>query len=212
MLNTTEFSETIEDELASILANEADVQVSLRTLVENRYLINKIDECYAAESKQLVATGKRQIDNIMRTLQSLENEKAEIEQVKTSYRHLKEKMVRDQKLTKLTQKINAAKKSLAFAVGTSSVGSGLTDGLDAEFEIQSRELTAKREAALEVLMQNVQGLSNQLDKLKKLKPINPVKKVANQQQIFETTQKLVDAKRRLQIAEQDSSAQDGAAP
>ncbi len=197
----------IEDELATILANEADVQVSLRTLVENRYLLNKIDEGYAAESKKLVAKGTSQIDNLMRTLQSLENEKAEIEQVKTSYRHLKEKMARDQKLTELTQKINAVKKRLAFTVGTSSVGSGLTSDLDADFETQSRELTAKREAALEVLMQNVQDLSDQLDILKKLKPINPVKKVANQQQIFETNEKLVEAKRRLQVAEQDSSAQ-----
>jgi hypothetical protein len=197
----------IEDELTTIIANEADVQVSLRTLVENRYLLNKIDEGYVAESKQLVAKGKSQIDNLMRTLQSIENEKAKIEQVKTSYRHLKEKMGRDQKITELTQKINATKKRLAFAVGTSSVGSGLTSDLDADFETQSRELTAKREAAFEVLMQNVQDLSDQLDFLKKLKPINPVKKVANQQQIFENTEKLVEAKRRLQVAEQDSSAQ-----
>jgi hypothetical protein len=197
----------VEDELASILANEADVQVSLRTLVENRYLLNKIDEGYAAESKQLVANGKSQIEQLMRTLQSLESQKAEVEQVKTSYLHLKEKMARDQKLAELTQKINAVKKLLAFAVGNTSVGSGLTGDLDADFETQSKELAVKRGAALEVLKQNVQDLTDQLETLKKLKPINPVKKVVNQQQIFETTAKLVEAQRQLKVAEQDSSAQ-----
>jgi hypothetical protein len=197
----------IEDELASILANEADVEVSLKTLVENRCLLNKINEGYAAQTKELVAKDKNAIENLMRNLRNLEREKSEVEQLKTSYRHPLQKMAKDQKLSELTQKINAVKKRLAVAVGTSSVDAGKSGDIDADFKAQSRELEEKRNAAMDFLAQNVQQLQEQLDKLKKSKTSNPMKNVAVQQQIFETTEKLLDAKRRLELAEQNSSAE-----
>ena len=195
----------IEDELANRIANEADIAVSARTLVENRYLLNKIDEGYAAQTKDLVVKGKNAIEYLMRNMQNIERELAEVEQIKTSYRHPLQKMAKDQKISELTQKLNAAKKRLAMAVGTSSVDKAKSGDIDAEFADQSQELEEKRKIAMDFLTQNVKELQDQIEEIKKNKTSNPLKRVANQQQIFEFTEKLLDAKKRLLLAEQNSS-------
>jgi hypothetical protein len=51
----------IEDELSKRLLNEAETEVSARTLVENRYLLGQIDAGYAAQTKELVLKGKSSI-------------------------------------------------------------------------------------------------------------------------------------------------------
>ena len=134
----------IEDELAKRLADEADIEVSARTLVENRYLLNKIDEGYAAQTQELVVKGKDAIDYLTRNVQQLEAELAEVAQIKTSYRHPLQKMAKDQKQSELTQKLNAAKKRLALAVGNSSVDQGKAGDIDAEYAVQTQELADKR--------------------------------------------------------------------
>lgn len=197
----------IEDELAKRISSEAEIEVSARTLVENRYLLNKIDEGYAAKTKELVVKGKSALDNLMRNMQSIEKELAEVQQTKTSYRHPLQKMAKDQKVAELTQKLNAVKKRLAVAVGTSSVNSAKHGDIDAEYEAQSKELEEKRRLAMDFLSKNVADLEVQIDRIKKTRTNNPVKRVANQQQIYEFTEKLIDAKKRLQLAEQNSSAE-----
>jgi len=197
----------IEEELSKRIASEADMQVSLKTLVENRYLLNKINEGYAAQTKELVDKGKSAIENLMHNMQSIEKELAEVQQIKVSYRHPLQKMAKDQKIAELTQKLNAVKRRLAMAVGTSSTGSGKPSDLAAEFEAQLKELEEKRKIAMEFLNKNVQDLQAQIDEIKKNKTNNPLKRVANQQQLFETNEKLIDAKKRLSLAEQNSSAE-----
>jgi hypothetical protein len=195
----------IEDELANRQATEADIAVSARTLVENRYILNKIDEGYAAESKELLVKGKSAIEYVIRNVHQLEAELAEVEQIKTSYRHPLKKLAKEQKLAELTQKLNAAKKRLALTVGNSAVDKGKAGDIDAEYEAQTKELADKRNAAMDFLTKNVQELEEELDKLKKNKSVNPLKKIADQQKLFETTDKLIDAKKRLKLAEQNSS-------
>jgi hypothetical protein len=197
----------IEEELSKRIANEADIAVSARTLVENRYLLNKIDEGYAAQTKDLVDRGTSAIENLMRNMQSIEKELSEVEQIKTSYRHPLQKMAKDQKIAELTQKLNAVKKRLAMAVGTSSVDSGKAGDIDTEFAAHSKMLEEKRKIAMDFLNQNVHDLQHEIDEIKKSKTNNPIKRVANQQQIFELTEKLIDAKKRLSLAEQNSSAE-----
>jgi hypothetical protein len=197
----------IEDELSKRIAKEADIAVSARTLVENRYLLNKIDEGYAAQTKDLVDKGTSAIENLMRNMQSIEKELSEVEQIKTSYRHPLQKMAKDQKISELTQKLNAVKKRLAMAVGTSSVNSSKAGDIDAEFAAHSKMLEEKRKIAIDFLSKNVQDLQHEIDEIKKSKTNNPIKRVANQQQIFESTEKLIDAKKRLTLAEQSSSAE-----
>jgi hypothetical protein len=197
----------IEDELSKRIANEADMQVSLKTLVENRYLLNKINEGYAAQTKELVDKGKSAIENLMHTMQSIEKELTEVQQIKVSYRHPLQKMAKDQKISELTQKLNAVKRRLAMAVGTSSTGAGKPGDLAAEFEAQLRELEDKRKIAMDFLSKNVADLQAQIDEVRKNKTNNPLKRVANQQQLFETNEKLIDAKKRLALAELNSSAE-----
>jgi hypothetical protein len=195
----------IQDELTNRLANEADIAVSYRTLVENRYLLDKIGEEHAAQTKQLVEKGTSAIETLMRSMANIERELAEVKAVKISYRHPMQKMAQDQKITELTQKLNSVKKRLAMAVGTSSVDGGKSGDIEAQFEAQTKMLVEKRKIAMELLNKNVDDLANEIAKLKMTKTSNPLKKVAIQQQVFETEQKFFDAKKRLQLAEQNSS-------
>ncbi len=195
----------IQEELDNRIANEADIAVSYRTLVENRYLLNKIDEEHAAQTKELFEKGTSAIETLMRSMANIERELAEVQAVKVSYRHPMQKMAQDQKITELTQKLNSVKKRLAMAVGTSSVDSGKSGDIEAQFEAQTKMLEEKRKIAMELLNKNVNDLANEIAKLKMTKTSNPLKRVAIQQQVFETEQKFLDAKKRLQLAEQNSS-------
>lgn len=195
----------IEDELAKRIENDASIEVSARTLVENRYLLNKIDEGYAAQTKEFVAKGTSAIEQLMQSMQSLEKELVEVQQIKTSYRHPLQKMAKDQKIAELTQKLTAAKKRLAIAVGSSSVDRGKSGDIDANYAAQSAELEAKREIAMELLNANVKDLQNTIEELKKIKTNNPIKKLSIQQGQFELEEKLLEAKKRLEIAEKSHS-------
>ena len=196
----------IQDELTRRLADEADIEVSNRVLVENRYLLDKVDESYVAESKDIVVRGKDAIDYLIRNIRQIEQELYEVRQTNVSYLHLLQKMEKDQKVSELAQKLNSAKKRLALAVANSSGSHGSKPlNLDEEFEAQSHMLEEKRKAALEFLDKNVRDLQEQLVSLKNFNTNNPMKRVANQQQIYEFNQKLVEAKKRYALAEKSSS-------
>ncbi len=199
----------IEDELAKRLLNEADIEVSARTLIENRYLLGKIDAGYAAQTKDLVVRGKSAIDYLIRNVQNLEKELAEVEQTKTSYRHPLKKMAKEQKQAELTQKLNAAKKRLALAVGNSSVDQGKVGDIDAEYGAQTKELEEKRKTAIDFLTKNVHDLEEELAKINAIQASNlhPLKKMAKEQRQMEVTEKLNAAKKRLELAEQNSGAE-----
>jgi hypothetical protein len=199
----------IEDELAKRLLNEAEIEVSARTLIENRYLMGKIDAGYAAQTKELVVKGKSAIDYLIRSVHLLEDELAEVEQIKTSYRHPLKKLAKEQKQAELTQKLNAAKKRLALAVGTSSVDKGKLGDIDAEYAAQTKELADKRKSAIDFLTKNVQDIAEELAELEKIKTssLHFLKKVAQEEKRMELTQKLDDAKKRLELAEQNSGVE-----
>ncbi len=162
------FSE-IEDELAKRLTNEAEIEVSARTLVENRYLLGEIDAGYAAQTKDFVVRGKSAIDYLFRNVHILKEELAEVEQIKTSYRHPLKKRAKEQKQAELTQKLNAAEKRLALAVGNSSIDSGKVGDIDAEYEAQTSELKEKRDSAIDFFTKNVCKLKKSLLKFGKPK-------------------------------------------
>lgn len=197
----------IEEELTKRLAADAEIEVSAKTLVENRYLLNKIDEGYATQTKNLVVKGKSNIEYLTRNVHKLEAELAEVAQIKVSFRHPLQKLSKDQKISELTQKLNAAKKQLALAVGTSSVDQGKTGDIDAEYAAQTQELTEKRNSALDILSKEVQELEAEIAKLEKIQTSNPIKMTATAQKRFDTTQKLIAAKTRLELAEQNSNAE-----
>jgi hypothetical protein len=195
----------IQEELDNRIAMEGDMAVSYRTLVENRYLLNKIDEEHAAQTKEFVEKGASNIETLMRSMANIEKELAEAKAVKVSYLHPMQMMAKDQKVNELTQKLNSVKRRLAMAVGTSSTEGGKSGDLDAQFEVQTKILEEKRKIALELLNKNVNDLANEIAKLKMVKTSNPIKKVSIQQQVFELEQKLVDAKKSVELAEQNSS-------
>jgi len=196
----------IEDELSKRLLNEAETEVSARTLVENRYLLGQIDAGYAAQTKELVLKGKSSIDHLIRNVQLLEAELAEVDQIKTSYLHPLKKLAKEQKQAELTQKLNASKKRLALAVGNSSVDKGKVGDIDAEYASQSMELAEKRKNAIDFLSKNVADLEEELAEIKKIKTsnLNFLKKVAQEQKQLEIIQRLNYAKQRLRLAEQNS--------
>ncbi len=195
----------IQEELDNRVALEGDMAVSYRTLVENRYLLNKIDEEHAAQTKEFVEKGASNIETLMQSMQNIEKELAEVQAIKTSYRHPLQKMAKDQKVAELTQRLNSVKRRLAMAVGTSSTDGGKSGDLDSQFEAQTKVLEGKRKIAMELLNKNVEDLINEIAKLKMVKTSNPIKRVSLSQQAYELEEKLADAKKRLTLAEQSSS-------
>lgn len=197
----------IEAELTKRQAADADVEVSARRLVENRYLLNKIDEGFAAQTKELVSKGKDAIDQLTKTITQLEKELAETAQLKVSFRHPLQKIAKDQKISELKQKLTIVKKQLATAVGTSSVEKAKPGDLDSEYEAHTQELSEKRKIAMDLLTKEVTDLENEIAEIEKTKTANPIKRTALAQKRYEATQKLIAAKKRLDVAEQNSNAE-----
>ncbi|HSV49756.1 MAG TPA: hypothetical protein VLH35_05520 [Candidatus Acidoferrales bacterium] len=197
----------IQTELDNRIAMEGDMAVSYRTLIENRYLLNKIDEEQKAQTKEFVEKGASNIETLMRNMANLEKELSEAQAVKVSYLHPMQMMAKDQKVHDLILKLNLVKKQLAMAVGTSSTEGGKSGDLDAQFEVQAKMLEGKRKIAMEMLNKNVDDLANEIAKLKMTKTSNPIKRVSIQQTIFELEQKMVEAKKSVTLAEQNSSTE-----
>ncbi len=195
----------VQNELDNRIANEEEIAVSYRTLVENRYLLNKIDEEHAAQTRKIVEKGASNIELLMRDMQTVEKELAEAQAVKVSYRHPLQKMAQDQKISDLTQRLDSVKRRLALAVSYSSMDANKQGDIHAQFETQVKLLEEKRKAAMEFLNQNVGELANEIAKLKLTRTSNPIRKVAIQQQVFEAEQKLFEAKKRLELAEKSHS-------
>jgi hypothetical protein len=174
-------------------------------MVENRYLLNKIDEEHAEQTKLFVEKGASNIETLMHSMASIEKELAEAEAIKVSYLHPMQLMAKDQKVNELRQKLNSAKKRLALAIGSSSTETGKAADTESQFEAQLKMLEANRTVAMDLLNKEVDELANQIASLKITKTSNPIKKVTLQNQVFDLEVKLFNAKKRQQLAEQSSS-------
>jgi hypothetical protein len=114
-------------------------------------------------------------------------------------------MAKNQKVNELRQKLNSTKKRLALAIGSSSTDTGKAGDTDAQFETQMKMLEVKRKIAMDLLNKEVDQLANEIATLKVTKTSNPLKKVSMQNQVFDLEVKLFNAKKRQQLAEQNSS-------
>ncbi len=198
----------IEEELAKRLLNEAELEVSTKTLEEDKNLLGKINAGYVAQTKDYVVKGKSAIDFLINNVQHLEQEIAELDKVKTSYLHPLKKLARDQKQAEITQKLNAAKKRLALAVQCSTVRQGAVGDIDAEYAAQTRELAVKRKLAINFLDKEVRGLEKELNKIfSEADSFNPIKKLTRENKIIDINLKLDAARKRLRLAEQDSGVE-----
>lgn len=208
---TKQFNEifgNIEEELARRLLNEAELEVSTKSLQENKTILGEMDAGYVAQTKDYVVKGKGAIDFLIKNVQRLEQEIAEIEKTKTSYLHPLKKMAKDQKIAELTKKLTDAKKRLAITVGGSTVkpkfGAGVD--IDAEYAAQTKELTEKRKLAIAVLIKEERELNKELNRLyMEPESRNPLKKLARENKLIEAKTKWEAAKQRLRLAEKDSS-------
>jgi hypothetical protein len=201
----TQIFADIQAELSKRIAQEATLQASQQTLQENRQLLNKIEEGYANQTRELLVKGKSVLECLLCSVQSIEGELEDVRQTKTSYRHPLQLLAKDQKVSELTQRLYAAKKRLALAVG--SVAVAKTEAVDAKHAGHSSALAQTRRAALEYLTRDMQGLAAHLEMLKEIRTGNPLRKVAIQQQIYETEEALYWAQKRLAMAQHDSSVQ-----
>lgn len=208
---TKQFNEifgNIEEELARRLLNEAELEVSTKSLEENKTILGEMDAGYAAQTKDYVVKGKGAIDFLIKNVQHLEQEIAELEKTKTSYLHPLKKMAKDQKQAELTKKLVDAKKRLALAVGGSTItkpklGAGVD--LDAEYAAQTKELVEKRKIAIGVLVKEVRELDRELNRLyMEPESRNPLKKLTHENKLIEVKTKWEAAKQRLRLAEKDS--------
>jgi hypothetical protein len=199
----------IEEQLAQRLLSEAEIEVSTKTLEENKTLLNEMNAGYAAQTKEHVVKGKSAIDFLINNVKHLEQELAELNKVKTSYLHPLKKLARDQKQSEINQKLTAARKRLALAVQGSTVKTGGLGGdIDAEYAAQAKELAAKRKLAMGFLEKEVRQLNDELNKLyMEDEPRNPIKKLTRENKIIDLNLRLDAARKRLRLAEQDSGAE-----
>lgn len=197
----------IEGELAKRLLNEAELEVSTKTLAEDRNRLGEINSGYAAQTKDLVVKGKSAIDFLIKNVQNLEAELAEAEKIKVSYLHPLKKIAKEQKLTEISYKLSEAKKRLALAVQNSAVEQVQTGDSNADYAAQLKELEAKRQSAIDFLVKGVRDLQEELDKIEEIKTNNPFKKLSLDQKQAELRQKIDVAKDRLTLAEQSSNAE-----
>jgi hypothetical protein len=198
----------IEEELAKRLMNEAELEVSTKSLEENKQLLGEISAGYAAQTKDIVAKGTSAIDFLIKNVQHLETELSELDKAKTSYLHPLKKLAQDQKRAEVTQKLNAAKKRLALTVQTSTVGHGTSGDLDAEYANQAKELAARRKAAIGFLVKEVRDLEKEYNNLLlEADSRNPLKRLTHENKLIDVNLKLDAARKRLRMAEQDSGAE-----
>jgi hypothetical protein len=198
----------IEEQLANRLLNEAELEVSTKSLEENKQLLGEINAGYAAQTKDIVVKGTSAIDFLIKNVRHLEEELAELEKVKTSYLHPLKKLAKDQKQAEVTQKLGAAKKRLALTVQNSTVGGGSVVNLDAEYALQAKELVARRKAAIGFLVKEVRDLEKEVNNLYlEADSRNPIKRLTRENRLIDVNLKLDAARKRLRLAEQDSGAE-----
>ncbi|MGD6934819.1 MAG: hypothetical protein ACQCN5_11495 [Candidatus Bathyarchaeia archaeon] len=198
----------IEEELAKRLMNEAELEVSTKTLEENKQLLGEMNAGYAAQTKDIVTKGTSAIEFLIKNVRHLEEELADLDKVKTSYLHPLKKMAQDQKRAEINQKLTAAKKRLALTVQSSTIGHGTVGDLDAEYATQAKELAARRKLAISFLVKEVRSLEKELNNLLiEADSRNPIKRLTRENKIIDVNLKLDAARKRLRIAEQDSGAE-----
>jgi hypothetical protein len=204
---SAEYNQTfrgIEEEISKQKAKEKKIEDSKKTLAENKNLLNNIDEQQTAKIRILLDNRTTAIEGLMRNIALTRKELTQILAAKVSYRHPMQKMAQDQKIAELTQSLNMGKKQLALIVGAYSVNNKKSS-VEMSLETQIKKLEAKRKDALNLLITDITELECVIAELRKTKTTNPVKKVIIQQQFFETSQKLFEAKLQLEVAKRNSS-------
>jgi len=200
--------DSIEEELAKRLMNEAELEVSTKSLEENKQLLGEISAGYTAQTKDIVSKGTSAIDFLIKNVRHLEDELAELDKTKTSYLNPLKKLAQDQKRAEITQKLNAAKKRLALTVQNSTVGHAPTGDLDAEYALQAKEFTTRRKAAISFLVKEVRDLEKEYNNLLlEADSRNPLKRLTRENKLIDVNLKLDAARKRLRMAEQDTGAE-----
>ncbi len=198
----------IEEQLAQRLLNEAEIEVSTKSLEENKQILSEISAGYAAQSKDMVTKGTSTIDFLIKNVQHIETELAELEKSKASLLHPLKKLAQEQKHAELTKKLFDSKKRLAMVVQSSTVSKGTSGDLDAEYAAQAKELAARKKTAINFLIKEANDLDKELDSLyREPESRNPIKRLNRENKIAEVNLKLKEARKRLYMAEKDSGAE-----
>jgi hypothetical protein len=202
---TNRILEALAAQLLKLVDAEAQSDAQAKALLENRTLLSSLDAGYAAKTEQFVARGKSMLERLLHNAQTLESELAAVKQIKVDLRHPLQLLAKEQKTESLGQRLDAARRRLAYAVSAAAVNPAKAEKLNPQWGTQSCELEKKREAALAYLRGNVSELQAQIEEVKARRTSNPVRKVANQQQIYEFSYQLYHAQKRLEVAEKTCS-------
>jgi hypothetical protein len=195
----------IEEELASRLLKEAELEASAKTLAEKRHILGEMDAEYAAQTKYLKVRGKSAIDFLIKNVQRLEEDLEKIQQTRT-FNPIK-RIAKEQKRYSVTKKLKAAKQRLALAMQNSSVEQEKLEEMDSEYAIQTRSLKVKEKNSMDALIKNVNELEEELAKIRQTRTLNPIKRIAKEQQLTEVTEELNTAKQKLALAAQNSTVE-----
>jgi hypothetical protein len=135
----TQIFDYVEGELAKRRLKEAELDAAANALAENNHLVVEIDANYFAQTRDLAAKRKSDLELLTKNVHDLEEELDRTGQIKTSFLNPFAKKAKKQKKAEVTQKLDAAKKELELAVQSFGV----------EQEKFHDEYAAKKQAAIE---------------------------------------------------------------
>jgi hypothetical protein len=191
----------IEEELANRLLKEAELEASTKTLADKKNVLGKMDDEYASQATYYKVRGKSAIDFLIKNVQRLEEELEKLEQIKT-LNPIKRITIK-QKRNNVTQKLRAAKRRVALTMQKSAGEQEKLEMMDDEQATQTSDLEVDK-SSMDELIKEIQQLEEKLAKIQKKKTLNPIKRIAQEQELSEVTEKLDIAKQKLALAAQKS--------
>ena len=193
----------IEEELGNRLLEEAELEVSAKSLEEKKYILREMDNEYAAQTEKLQVRGKSALDFLIKNVQRLEDELEKSNQTKP--KNIIRKIALRQKKYALTQKLKSAKHRLSVAMDKSN-DSAQKGEVGSKSGVQTIQFTVNEDSSKADLVETIGRLEKELSTEKKVKTsfLQPLKKLAQDQKISEINQRLDNARHLLTLVAQES--------
>lgn len=141
----------VERELGEWRHKEAVHDAAMKSLSENRILLERIDEEYATEKEEIEGEKNSEIKRQSKDVQSLKEELDQIAQMKTGIFRSISKKAKAQKMVEATQRLDSAQSKLQLAVQN--------------FNSQQEKLQNGYEKRKQLVIEQIQNLQKEIENL-----------------------------------------------
>jgi chromosome segregation ATPase len=148
----SEILSNVSCELEERRRDEAAHDRAVKSLLDNRSLLERIYEEHVTGKKQIEVRKNSEIKRLSRNVQDLKEELDRIAQMKTGIFRSVSKRAREQKETEITEELNSAQGELQLALRN--------------FTAEQKELQDKYEKRKQSLIEQIQNLQKEIENLK----------------------------------------------